>query len=79
MKFLKYRRDVVAHWPDSARKSVFLNGIESRINTMQRQLYMAHVAAERQEPPMGRTACSVSERKQPELVQALHQSTVHTD
>jgi hypothetical protein len=47
MKFLKYRRDVVADWPDSPRKAVFLTGIESRINTMQRQLQMATVAAER--------------------------------
>ena len=47
MKFLKYRRDVVAAWPDSPRKSVFLTGIESRINTMEQQLRMAAVAAER--------------------------------
>jgi hypothetical protein len=45
MAFLKYRREVVQAWPESTRKTVFLNGIESRIVSMQQQLRMAASAA----------------------------------
>ena len=37
MAFLKYRREVVQAWPDSIRKRVFLNAIETRIVNVQRQ------------------------------------------
>jgi len=33
MRFLKYRWDVVSAWPDSHRKTVFLDAIESRLRT----------------------------------------------
>jgi hypothetical protein len=31
MAFLRYRSEVVQGWPDSQRKTVFLNAIESRV------------------------------------------------
>ncbi|MGA2133744.1 MAG: hypothetical protein ABSH50_15735 [Bryobacteraceae bacterium] len=50
MKFLKYRRDVVSAWPESARKSVFLHAIESRIQAIERQAQMASSALHRRVP-----------------------------
>jgi hypothetical protein len=37
MAFLKYRREVVRGWPESGRKAVILNAIESRIHLIERQ------------------------------------------
>jgi hypothetical protein len=45
MAFLKYRREVVQAWPESARKTVFLTAIESRISSMQQRVRMVSSAA----------------------------------
>lgn len=45
MAFLKYRREVVRAWPESPRKAVFLNGIETRIASIQQQSRRASSAA----------------------------------
>ena len=43
--FLRYRREVVQAWPDSARKTVFLAAIESRFQAIQQESQMVSFAA----------------------------------
>jgi hypothetical protein len=45
MAFLRYRREVVRAWPESPRKIVFLNAIETRIVTVLRQSQIISAAA----------------------------------
>lgn len=46
LAFLKYRREVVLAWPESARKAVFLTAIESRILSTQHLLRIAAAAVD---------------------------------
>lgn len=50
MAFLRYRREVVMAWPESPRKTVFLNAIEGRISNVQHQSRVAYSVGMHQEP-----------------------------